>query len=115
MRPLELARRYMEIVFGGENPEMLRPLCAETFSFSGPFYRYDTAESYIDSLKSDPPVGFQYTLLKEFADDSSACLLFLFRKPGVQTPMAQFFEIKEGKISKILLIFDTRPFLKSTE
>ena len=83
---------------------------ADDFSFSGPFYQFDSAEGYIESLQSDPPNGFQYEIIRSFEDESSACLIYRFSKPGVSTPMAQWFEMKDGKIRKILLIFDSGAF-----
>lgn len=110
MRPLELAQKYMEIFFSGDNVEELSKLLANDFSFRGPFYDFDTAEDYIKALQSDPPKGFAYKIISSFENDSSACLVYQFVKPGVCEPMAQMFETSHGKITKILLIFDTGAF-----
>ncbi len=111
MSPLELALKYMEIVFDDKNVGALRPLLDRDCRFKGPFYEFDTAEGYIQSLESDPPEGFEYTILRAFESESAACLIYQFSKPGISVPMAQVFEMSEGKISKILLIFDTRTFI----
>ncbi len=110
MRPLDLALQYMDIVFGGKNIEELRLVLSENCSFKGPFYAFDTAESYIQSLQSHPPEGFQFEIIRTFQDESSACLMYQFSKPGVSTPMAQLFETSEGKINRIVLIFDAGAF-----
>ncbi len=110
MKPMELALKYMEIFFSGGDIDELTHLFANDFTFRGPFYEFDSAEDYIRSLKSDPPNGFAYEMINSFENDSSACLVYQFRKPGVSVPMAQLFEIKNDKISKILLVFDTGAF-----
>ncbi len=112
MRPLELALKYMDIVFAGKDIDQLRDLFAEKFAFRGPFYECDTAEAYIDSLKADPPVGFRYEIIRTFETESCACLVYEFSKPGVQVPMVSMFEASNGKINKIVLIFDTAAFDK---
>ena len=110
MKPLEIALRYMEVFFSGGQVEALRPLMADDFRFEGPFYTYDSADAYLDALKEDPPEGFAYEVRHAFENDASACLVFTFSKPGIQTPMAQVFEIEHDRISKIILIFDTGAF-----
>ncbi len=82
----------------------------DNFNFNGPFYQFDSAEAYITSLQADPPKGFKYEIIRSFENESSACLIYQFTKPGVCTPMVQLFEVKERKISKVLLVFDTQTF-----
>ncbi len=110
MSPLELAHKYMEIFFSGGDIEELGHIFSKDFTFSGPFYEFDSAEAYLDSLRSDPPENFCYELIRSFENESSACLVYQFSKTGISTPMAQMFEVSNGKICKILLIFDTGPF-----
>ena len=110
MSPLDLALKYMEAIFSGRNIEELAQLLSENFNFSGPLYKFDSAEEYIKSLKADPPEGFKYKLIKSFQNESSACLIYEFSKPGICVPMAQLFEIKNSKICNVLLIFDTEQF-----
>ncbi len=107
---MELALQYMEIFFSGEDVGELIHLFSDDFTFRGPFYSFDSANDYVNSLKSDPPKGFEYTIIHSFENDSSACLIYQFQKPGICIPMAQVFEIDRGKISKILLVFDTGTF-----
>ena len=110
MSPENLAKKYMEILFSGAGQEGLLPLFGDPFLFEGPFFTFNTAEAYVRSLMADPPTGFSYKLLKSWGDDSSACLIYQFSKPGISTPMAQWFEVKNGKITKILLVFDSKSF-----
>ena len=110
MQSLELALRYMDIVFDGEDMELLRPLLSGDFSFQGPSYEFDTAQGYIASMQAEPPEGFAYEIINAFENGSSVCLVYQFSKPGISVPMAQLFETRDGKISRILLIFDTGAF-----
>lgn len=110
MKPLELARAHMDVVFSGKNVDALNELLADEFTFKGPFYEFDSPKAYVQSLQSDPPQGFEYEMIQSFETESCACLVYQFSKPGISVPMAQIFEISNGKISKILLIFDTQSF-----
>ncbi|MEE8462361.1 MAG: nuclear transport factor 2 family protein [Acidobacteriota bacterium] len=107
MKPMELALKYMEIFFCGEDIDELSHLFAEDLTFRGPLYETNSAQDYINSLKSDPPRGFAYEIIGSFEDSSSARLVYRFTKPGVSTLMAQLFEVRDDKISKIVLVFDT--------
>lgn len=102
----------MDVIYGGQSPDLLNALLSTDCQFKGPLYEFNSAAEYIDSLKADPPVDFAYELIEAFEDDQSACLVYLFKKSGISTPMTQVFEVVEGKISRILLIFDTAGFKK---
>jgi hypothetical protein len=110
MKPLEFAQKYMDILFSESDIDELNPFLAEDLHFRGPFYQFDSANDYLDALKSDPPKAFHYHIIHSYQDRSSACLVYQFSKPGVTTPMAQMFEIENNKIKKIVLIFDTNAF-----
>ena len=89
---------------------MMTELFADDLVFEGPFYRSSTAKEYMDRLREDPPADVHYVMEKAYADENSACLVYLFSKPGVETRMAQTFEIADGKIGKIKLVFDSNAF-----
>ena len=111
MTPRDLALRYMEIFFSGRDFKRLYETLADDMQFSGPLYQFDSAQAYIESLHSNPPVGCTYELLHIFEKGSWVNLIYEFSKPNVRTKMSQLFEIRNQKISQILLIFDTRAFL----
>ena len=110
MKPIELVFKYMEIFFSGENIEELSHLFAKDFTFRGPLYEFNSAQDYINSLKSDPSRGFAYEIIGSFENRSSARLVYRLTNPGVSTLMAQLFEVSDDKISKIVLVFDTDAF-----
>jgi hypothetical protein len=110
MNPLELAHEYMNLVFTTCELDLLRNILAEELSFIGPYFTYNKAEDYIDSLKADPPEAFKYEMIKAYEDSTSACLVYRFWKPGIHTIMTQIFEAQNDKITRILLVFDTGAF-----
>jgi len=103
MKPLQLAIRYLEILFNKGNLDDLKVLFTVDFKFTGPFYEFHSSDEYIRSLKSDPPKYFSYKILKSFQDDHCACIIYQFSKPGINTPMAQIFELENEKIKKYSL------------
>ena len=110
MRPLELAQKYINIFFTTGDFDQLRQILADDLKFSGPLYSFETASDYISAMKIDPPKNFEYKMIKTYEDNSSACLLYEFEKPGISTIMTQTFEVEDDKIKRILLVFDTAAF-----
>jgi len=110
MKPLELAYKYMEILFSDKDMDHLKTILTNDCKFVGPFYQFNSAVDYINSLVKDPPVDFEYEIITSYEDDNSACLIYKFSKPGISTTMAQLFEVSGNKIYRIQLIFDTAPF-----
>lgn len=107
MEPLDLANQYMEIFFESDSIDSLADILSKNCTFKGPFYQFDSAKAYIDSLKSDPPESVSYRIIESYQNEHSACLVYKFSKPGVSTVMSQVFEVSGVKISGIHLIFDT--------
>lgn len=110
MTPLKLANRYMEIFYGEKSIDSLSDIFAEEFSFNGSFHEFSTSAEYIESLKSNPPVGLEYKIIQAYQNEKSACLVYQFCKAGISTIMSQVFEVENEKISKIILVFDTGAF-----
>lgn len=110
MKALELSLKYLDIFTSGRDWEGLRPSLSEDFIFEGPFQRSDSADAYIQAPKADPPKDCTYTIMRTFEDESGACIVYQFSKPGVSAPMAQLFQAREGKITNIRLIFDGSAF-----
>ena len=107
---LELARRYMAVFYSGRDAEELRPILADDLVFEGPFLRCESADEYVSSLRGDSREGLSYEVLWEFESGASACVVYRFSKPGVDTTMAQVFETLGGRIARIRLVFDTGAF-----
>lgn len=113
MGPLDLALSYLEIFFSGRDLERLRNLFAHDLRFEGPFHQSDSAEAYIQTLQADPPKNCAYQIIETFEQESRACVVYQFSKPGISVVMSQQFETHEEKITHIRLIFDTAPFRSS--
>jgi hypothetical protein len=107
MKNLDIALRYMDIFFSGEDPDELHKILADNLVFEGPLHRFDSAQEYVQSLKMDPPVGCDYSLIRVFESTGSINLIYTFIRGKIKTPMSQLFEFEDGKIVRILLIFDT--------
>jgi len=115
MKPLQLARRYMDIFYSGEQIEALMDILAEQCHFKGPLYEFYTSRDYVSSLLKDPPKNMSYQELSALECGNSACIIYQFVKGSIETPMCQYFIVGDGKIIDILLIFDTHVFLESDE
>jgi len=84
----------------------------EDLKFTGPFYKFNTAEDYIESLKENMPVdATSYEILQEYENENTCCLVYQSRTQGVDEIMAQLFEVNENKITRIRLIVDASRFL----
>jgi len=94
MKPIDVALKYLDIIYSGKNIETLCPLLADHLTFLGPFYSFKSAEEYLEALIKDPPKDMSYERIKSFERDTSVCLIYQFSKPGVSVKMAQLFEIK---------------------
>jgi hypothetical protein len=110
MTNLEIALRYMDIFYSGEDLDELNEIFSEDLIFEGPFYNFHSSATYIDSLKSDPPVGCEFRLIRVFESTGSVNLIYEFIKGEIRTPMSQLFEFEDGRIIRILLVFDTSSF-----
>ena len=109
-KPIDIAKDYMNSFFGLSPLEEMKSLLAEDLIFDGPILKSATAKEYLNSLRENPPEDVHYVLENAYEDENSACLIYIFSKPGVETRMAQTFEITDDKISKIKLVFDTNAF-----
>lgn len=112
MTPIDLANKYMDILFNTVNISELATILDPELEFIGPYNTFNSADDYISSLLSDPPKDFSFEVIKSFSDDTYACIIYRFTKPGVETTMAQLFESSEGIIKRIRLVYDSEAFHK---
>lgn len=110
-RPIKLGQEFMEILYETHQFDELSEILTKDFQFEGPLLSFNTAEEYINLLRMHPPIGSSYELIRTYEDESSACFLFTFSRPGISTLMAQYFEFTDDKISKISSIFDPREYI----
>jgi len=113
MSPTELAKIYMMSFFGHKPLEKMKSILAEDLIFTGPFYKYNTAEDYIESLKENMPTEeLSYEILQEYEHENSCCIVYQSKKQGDDETMAQLFEVNENKITRIRLILNASKLLK---
>lgn len=110
MTPLELAQYYLDCYYKTGDFKAIRNILADDLQFNGPFQHFESAASYVNALANNPPKNVAYKMIKSYCDETSACLVYQFLKPGVSTPINQTFWIAHGKIYKMLLIFDRTIF-----
>ena len=97
----------MEVFYSDRDLEELSPILADDLVFEGPLLRCASATDYIESLRDDSRDGMAYEMLGAFESGASACLVYRFSKPCVETTMAQLFETRGDRIARITLIFDS--------
>jgi hypothetical protein len=112
MSPAELAKIYLMSFFGEKPLEDMRSILNEDLKFTGPFYKYNTADDYIQSLKENMPIdAVSYRILQEFENENTCCIAYQSNNQGADETMAQLFEVNENKITRIRLLFDASKFL----
>jgi hypothetical protein len=84
MTPLELALKYMDCLFETGNLEELRNILCDDLFFIGPLYKFHSADSYLDSLRNEPPKGFNYRLIKSYGDKLLPVCFINFQNQGFQ-------------------------------
>ena len=112
MTPIELAKEYLQSYFGEKPVEDMLTVLAKDLKFTGPYYRYDSAEEYVDRLKERMPVDKSYDILKQLERGNTCCLVYRHIREGEEDIMAQLFEINEDKITRIRLVFDASKLLE---
>ena len=110
MNKRSIIKKYFEILFSNNNLDELSTIFSKNLKFRGPFYQFNSAKAYIESLKANPPTDFKYQIIDIFEKENKVAVFYIFSKGDIKTPMAQFFELEENLIVSILLIFDTSVF-----
>lgn len=114
MSPTELAKIYMQSFFGEKPLEEMRSVLADDLKFTGPFYKYATADEYILSLIDNNMSAdvMSYELLQEHESKNTCCLVYRAKNHEVNDIMAQLFEVNENKIIRIRLLLNASKLLK---
>lgn len=90
--------------------EALVPLLAEDFRFSGPFFQFNSADAYLDTLRSDPLEAGGYKLLSVTENVDNVSIYYDYEKSDRVLTIAQLFKFKHQKICETLVVFDGRGF-----
>ncbi len=107
MNGYELVRSYLNTFYSGGDPENLGQLFTDTMVFDGPYLSTTTAIDYIAALKQGESTPMQYSIVKQYQDDESICVVYEVAKESREFLVNQVFWFSKGKISKILTVFDS--------
>jgi len=100
---LEFLRCFCAVDLAG-----LAPLLAEDLRLRGPLYSFDSRNSYLDSLKNDPPEKCTYQVLSVTEGKDCVSIYYDYEKHDRTLTIAQLFRFENQKISEMLLVFDCR-------
>jgi hypothetical protein len=103
----EIALEYLRCFCAGAIDDM-GSLLASDLKFSGTLHSYGSSAEYLASLRNDPPVKSQYTILSITENTDSVALFYEYLKPDGVMRIAQLFKISGQQINEILLVFDGR-------
>lgn len=112
MSSSELATIYLQSFFGEKPIDEMRSILIEDLKFTGPFYKFESAEEYIQLLKENMLADdVSYEILRKLERDNSCCIVYRSLSQGKDEIMAQLFETYDNKITKIRLILDATNLL----
>jgi len=103
----DIALEFLRCFCAG-NVAGLAPLLASNLRLRGPLYRFDSRDSYLDSLKNDPPERCTYQVLSVTESEDSVSIYYDYEKRDRTLTIAQLFRFENQRISNILLVFDGR-------
>ena len=105
MNKQEIALTFIERFCKGDI-DGIDPLLAPDMKFRGPFYEFNSAEEYLDSLRKDPPDRSGYIILSITENDDSLAVFYDYKKPEGVIRIAQLFKFEDLRISEMVLVFD---------
>jgi len=100
---LEFLRCFCAVDLAG-----LAPLLAKDLRLRGPLYRFDSRDSYLDSLKDDPPEECTYRVLSVTESKDCVSLYYDYDKRDRTITIAQLFRFENQRICEMLLVFDSK-------
>ncbi len=106
------AKTYLKAFFGEIPLEDIRKILADDLQFTGPFYKFDNADDYLESLNETMPQGVvNYEILKEIVKDNTYCIVYQSEQD--EEISAQLFEVVDNKITRIRFMADASRLLNS--
>ena len=87
----------------------LKELLAPDLKFRGPWFQFDSAQDYLESLSNDSFEKCQYRLISVTENDDQVVTIYDYIKVDKKIIIAQLFQFDEHiKINEMLLVFDGR-------
>ena len=113
MSDVEIIRRYFEKFFSGKaRHSEVRDFLTDDFSFRGPLMSANSAEEYVEQLRSlGDEIEMYAEVRKLIGEDDVVAALVDFQGPTGKIAYAQWFTMREGKIAELEVVYDPRPFL----
>lgn len=102
----EVVLQYLRCFCAGDIAG-IEKLLSPDLSFNGPFHQYDSSESYIRSLRRNPPEKSSYKILSILSGDNTVAVFYEYDKPENKLLIAQHFKIRQDSICEILIVFDS--------
>lgn len=109
MNNREIALEFVTAFCAGD-VDALTPLLTDNLQFRGPFFKFGSAEAYLDVLKSGTLEPSECRLISVTEGGDRVSVYYDYQKSDATITIAQLFTFRDQKISEILLVFDGRGF-----
>jgi len=109
MNNCDVAIKFVKCFCAGD-VDALAPLLTPDLKFKGPFFNFDSADAYLNSLKNGPLEKCGYQMLSITEGKDSVSINYDYEKSDRTIAIAQLFKFSNQKIQEILLVFDGRGF-----
>ena len=114
METKQIVLEYLDIFFGDKfNPDILKPLLKEDFTFKGPLMTANSSDEFIAKIKTfGENIEMNGEIHKVVCDGNTVVVQYDFILPNNNSVCAsEWYEIKDNKISKMHLFCDPKGFL----
>ena len=105
---------YLNLFFSSEiDFDAIRKLLLDSFTFSGPLLKANSADEYITLLKSIGSGNLSMNLDKILSDSEQVAVLYDMITPHGTVRTVEWFTVKDNKIGSIELLNDPRLFAEA--
>jgi hypothetical protein len=113
MTNVEIIMDYFKRFFSGNARHSdVRQLLTDDFKFRDPLMSANSADEYVEQLKSFGDVLDMRVDVKEIVGEGNiVAALVDFNGPGGKIAYSQWFTFRKSKIAALHVIYDPRPFI----
>ena len=114
MSNTDVVRGYFKRFFSGKALHSeVRSLLADDFVFSDPLMSANSADEYVNQLKSfGDELEMRVDVKQVVGDRDVVAALVDYHGPAGLMAYSQWFTFRHGKIAELRVIYDPRPFLQ---
>jgi len=114
MSNVDIIQGYFKKFFSGKARHLeVRDLLTDDFTFRDPLMSADSADEYVEQLRSLGDEIEMYAEVREIVGEGDVVAALIdFQGPGGTMQYAQWFTMRDGKIARLEVIYDPRPFLE---